>query len=223
VVVLGVNGGFSTKKKPIQIHVLMNLPHLLIWEEEGERGEDEFTFDSIRIEPRRRAGGGSREESGRRGEERRGEELVCAVPPVTCSPAAARERRGGELLVRGNALLVLDLGLDVVDGVRRFHLEGDGLAGQCLDKDLHATTEAEDKVKGRLLLDVVVSKGPAILQLLASEDETLLVRGDALLILDLSLDIIDGVRGLHLEGDSLAGQCLHKDLHLQEIITKQIG
>ncbi len=95
-VVLGVNGGFSTKKKPIQIHVLMNLPHLLIWEEEGERGEDEFTFDSIRIEPRRRAGGGSREESGRRGEERRGEELVCAVPPVTCSPAAARERRGGE-------------------------------------------------------------------------------------------------------------------------------
>lgn len=79
------------KKKPIQIHVLMNLPHLLIWDEEGERGEDEFTFDSIRIEPRRRAGGGSREESGRRGEE-----LVCAVPPVTCSPAAARERRGGE-------------------------------------------------------------------------------------------------------------------------------
>jgi hypothetical protein len=127
------------------------------------------------------------------------------------------------LLVWGDALFVLDLGLDVVDGVRRLHLKGDSLAGQSLDKDLHATTEAEDKVKGRLLLDVVVSKGPAILQLLASEDETLLVRGDALLILDLSLDIIDGVRGLHLEGDSLAGQCLHKDLHLQEIITKQIG
>ena len=105
------------------------------------------------------------------------------------------------------------MGLDVVDGVRRFHLEGDGLAGQCLDKDLHATTEAEDKVEGGLLLDVVVSKGPAILQLLASKDEALLVRGNALLVLDLGLDIVDGIRRLHLEGDGLAGQSLHEDLH----------
>ena len=31
----------------------------------------------------------------------------------------------------------LDLRLDVLDGVRRLHLEGDGLAGQGLDEDLH--------------------------------------------------------------------------------------
>ena len=34
-------------------------------------------------------------------------------------------------------LLVLDLGLDVLDGVRRLDLKGDGLAGQGLDEDLH--------------------------------------------------------------------------------------
>jgi hypothetical protein len=38
-------------------------------------------------------------------------------------------------------------------------------------------------VEGRLLLDVVVRKGPAVLQLLAGKDETLLIWGDALLVL----------------------------------------
>jgi len=118
------------------------------------------------------------------------------------------------LLVRGNALLVLDLSLDVVNGVRGLDLQGDGLAGQCLDENLHATTEPEHQVEGGLLLDVVVSQGAAILELLASEDETLLVRRDALLILDLGLNIVDRVRRLDLEGDGLAGESLHKDLHL---------
>ena len=34
-------------------------------------------------------------------------------------------------------LLVLDLGLDVVDGVGRLDVERDGLAGEGLDEDLH--------------------------------------------------------------------------------------
>ncbi len=38
-------------------------------------------------------------------------------------------------------------------------------------------------MEGRLLLDVIVGEGPPVLQLLASEDQPLLVRGDALLIL----------------------------------------
>ena len=36
----------------------------------------------------------------------------------------------------------------------------------------------EHKVEGRLLLDVVVAEGTAVLKLLASEDQALLVRGD---------------------------------------------
>lgn len=34
------------------------------------------------------------------------------------------------------------------------------------------------------------------------------------LILDLCLDIFDGVAGLHLEGDGLSRQRLHEDLHV---------
>ena len=56
---------------------------------------------------------------------------------------------------------------------------------------------------------------PAILQLLAREDQPLLVGGNALLVLDLGLHILDGVGGLHLEGDGLTRQGLHEDLHVE--------
>merc|ERR1719154_221445 len=78
---------------------------------------------------------------------------------------------------------------------------------------LGTSPQPEDEVEGGLLLDVVVGEGPAVLQLLAGEDQPLLVRGDALLVLDLGLDILDGVRGLHLQGDGLPRECLHEDLH----------
>ena len=64
-----------------------------------------------------------------------------------------------------------------------------------------------------LLLDVVIREGTPILQLLASEDESLLVRGDALLVLDLGLHRLDGVRGLDLEGDGLSSESLDEDLY----------
>ena len=65
-------------------------------------------------------------------------------------------------------------------------------------------------MQGGLLLDVVVRQRAPVLQLLAGEDEALLVRGDALLVLDLALHILDGVRGFHLQGNGLAGQCLQR-------------
>jgi len=106
------------------------------------------------------------------------------------------------LLVRWNSLLVLDLGLDVFNRVGGLDLESDGLASQGLDEDLHSTTKSENEVEGGLLLNVVIGEGSAIFQLLSSEDEPLLVRGDSLLVLDLGLDVLDGVRRLDLEGDS---------------------
>jgi hypothetical protein len=109
------------------------------------------------------------------------------------------------LLVWGNALLVLDLGLDIVDRVGRLDLKSDGLAGKSLDEDLHTTAQTEDKVESRLLLDVVVAQGATVFELLTSEDETLLVRRNALLVLDLALDIVNSVAGLNLERDGLAG------------------
>ena len=66
--------------------------------------------------------------------------------------------------------------------------------GDALDKDLHATTQAQHQVEGGLLLDVVVGQGAAILQLLAGKDQALLVWGNALLVLDLGLHVLNGVR-----------------------------
>ena len=60
-------------------------------------------------------------------------------------------------------------------------------------KDLHAAAQAQHKVQRILLLYVVIRKSAVALKLLAAEDEALLVGGDALLVLDLCLDCIDGV------------------------------
>jgi len=102
------------------------------------------------------------------------------------------------LLVRGDALLVLDLGLHRLDGVGALHLQRDGLPGERLHEDLHASTETEHEVQGGLLLDVVVLERAPVLELLPGEDQALLVRGDALLVLDLGLHRLDGVGALNL-------------------------
>jgi len=70
-----------------------------------------------------------------------------------------------------NAFLALDLGLDVVDCVRRLHFKGAGdrLTGQGLDKNLHAT-KAKDEVECRLPLDVVIQECSTIFKLLSGED-----------------------------------------------------
>jgi len=68
-------------------------------------------------------------------------------------------------------------------------------------------------MEGGFLLDVVVRKGSSILELLASEDESLLIGRDAFLVLDLGLHVLDGVRWFDFEGDGLSGKGLHEDLH----------
>ena len=68
-------------------------------------------------------------------------------------------------------------------------------------------------MQSRLLLDVVVGQGAAILELLAGEDEALLVGRNSLLVLDFSFHIIDGVGALNLKRDGLARQGLDEDLH----------
>jgi len=85
-------------------------------------------------------------------------------------------------------------------------------------------------MKGALFLNIVIRKGPSILELFPGKDEALLIGGDSkttvktllggrrrgnvpLLILDLGLHIIDGVGRLHLEGDSLSSESLYEDLH----------
>ena len=63
------------------------------------------------------------------------------------------------------------------------------------------------------LLDVVVAQSAAILKLLTSEDKTLLIRGDTLLVLDLGLDVVDGVARLDVEGNGLTREGLDETIN----------
>jgi hypothetical protein len=73
--------------------------------------------------------------------------------------------------------------------------------------DLHTATKTENEMESGLLLNVIIRQSATVLELLAGKDQALLVRRDTLLVLNLALDIVDGIRGLNLEGDGLAGDC----------------
>jgi len=68
-------------------------------------------------------------------------------------------------------------------------------------------------MKGAFLLDVIIAQGAPVFELLACEDQTLLVGGNTLLILDLLLDVVNSIRRLDFESDSLAGEGFNKNLH----------
>jgi hypothetical protein len=118
------------------------------------------------------------------------------------------------LLIWWDTFLILDLSLDVLDGVCWFDIKGDGLTGEGLDEDLHTTSKSEDQMESGLLLDVVVGEGSSILKLLSSEDESLLIWRDTFLVLDFSLDVFNGVCWFDIEGDGLTSEGLNEDLHV---------
>ena len=115
-------------------------------------------------------------------------------------------RKDQALLVGGDAFAALDLLLDALDGIVGLNIECDGLSSEGADEDLlGAAAEAEDQVEGSLLGNVVISKGALPIELLASENETLLVGRDSLALLNLGLDSLDSVGSLDIDSDGLAG------------------
>ena len=68
-------------------------------------------------------------------------------------------------------------------------------------------------MKSGLLLDVVVTQGTSVLKLLSGKDKTLLIRRDSFLVLNLGLDVVNGVGRLDIKGDSLPCEGFHKDLY----------
>ena len=117
------------------------------------------------------------------------------------------------LLVGWDALLVLNLCLDVIDRVGGLDLQRDCLASERLDEYLHTSTETENEMESRLFLNIVVRESTTVLELLPGEDKTLLVGGDTFLVLDLGLHIIDCVRRLDFQRDGLTRKGLDEYLH----------
>jgi len=66
-----------------------------------------------------------------------------------------------------------------------------------------AAAQTKNEVKGGLLLNVVVTQRTTIFKLLASKDETLLIRGDSFLVLNLGLHVLDAVTGFNFQRDLL--------------------
>ena len=77
-----------------------------------------------------------------------------------------------------------------------------------------STSQTQHQMKGRFLLDIVIRQSSAILQLLSGKDQSLLIRGNAFLVLDLLLDVVNGVRSFHFKGDGLASKGLNKNLNI---------
>lgn len=123
------------------------------------------------------------------------------------------------LLIGWNSFLILDLLLHLIYGVPRFNFKRNCLASQGLHEDLHASSQSQHKMQGAFLLYVVVRQRAAIFKLLASKYQTLLIRWNSFLVLDLLLHLIDRVPRFYLQSDRLSRQCFNENLHsLRDVI-----
>merc|ERR1711892_1009138 len=128
-----------------------------------------------------------------------------ALPAVLAVEMSSHEHSSAALLSRALTPKSVNLAVLVLN------LLGSGVI--LLLALLGATPEPQHQVQGTLLLDVVVTEGAPILELLPSEDKPLLVWRDSLLVLNFGLHILDGIGWFHLKGDGLARKGLHEDLH----------
>jgi hypothetical protein len=78
-------------------------------------------------------------------------------------------------------------------------------------------------MKSGFLLDMVINQGTTVFELLTGEDEALLIRGDAFLVLDFLLDGFDQVLVFDIESDGLASQSLDEDLHKRVLSVRIPG
>jgi hypothetical protein len=89
---------------------------------------------------------------------------------------------------------------------------------QILDEEgdfLDVEGDTNEELQAGLLLDVVVSERPAVLQLFTSADEALELLWDALFVVHLLLYGLHCVAALHLEGNRAPREGLDEDLHFR--------
>merc|ERR1712099_206063 len=92
----------------------------------------------------------------------------------------------------------------------------------CRSINSKSSTETQNQVQSRLLLDVVVGQRAPVLELLTGENETLLIGRNSLLVLNFGLHILDRVGSLDIQGDSFASQSLDKNLHTTTQAQNQV-
>ena len=68
-------------------------------------------------------------------------------------------------------------------------------------------------MQSRLLLNVIIGQSVSVLKLLARKNQALLFQRNALLVLDLCLDVINGIKDLNVKRNGLSRDGLNEDLH----------
>ena len=63
------------------------------------------------------------------------------------------------------------------------------------------------------LLDIVITQGPSILQLFPGKNQPLLIRWNPFLVLDLRLDIVNGIGRFDIQRDGFSREGFDKNLH----------
>ena len=124
------------------------------------------------------------------------------------------------LLIWGNSFLILDFSFDILNGVCWLNIKGDCFTSEGLDEDLHTSSKSENEMESGLFLDVVIGEGSAVLELLTSKDESLLIWWDSFLVLDLSLDVFNGVCWFNIKGDGFTCECFDENLHFCFLLLK---
>lgn len=101
---------------------------------------------------------------------------------------------------------------DASDGVCGFSFESHAFSCKSPDEDLVASAKPEYQMDGAFLLNVVVSHGTLIVELLSCENKPLLVSWDSFLCHYFFLEISNGVSVLCLNGDGLSCKGPNEDL-----------
>ena len=68
-------------------------------------------------------------------------------------------------------------------------------------------------MKSWFFLNIIIGEGSAVFELLSSKDESLLIWGNSFFILNLSLDIFNGVSWFNIKSNSFTCKCFYENLH----------
>jgi len=130
-------------------------------------------------------------------------------------------RKDQPLLLWRNSLFVLNLRLDVSNGVVGLDVQSNRLSGEGFDEDLHRTTpEAQNKMQSGLLLNVIIWKRPSVFKLLPRKDQPLLLWRNSLFVLNFRLNVGNRVVGLDVQSNRLSCEGFDEDLHRTTAKTK---
>lgn len=122
----------------------------------------------------------------------------------------------GEQIIAAHGVAVQFIGLDhgLANGGGAFLERGDhgGIIKNTARDLTMSAAQPQDQMQRGFFLNVVITEGTTIFELFAGKNQTLLIRWNALLVLNFRFDIVNRVGRFDIERNCLAGQGFDKNL-----------